>query len=79
MSADMMTRNLDRRVEAGIPIRDRDIHATLADYFDIQWGDNTKARIIAPPFENIHVARAAGEEAHRSQTELYEYFKSKNR
>ncbi len=75
-SADMMTRNLDRRVEAGIPIRDRTIHTTLVDYFDLQWSDNTKARLIAPPFENNRVPRAEGEEAHRSQVELYEYFKS---
>ncbi len=79
MSADLMTRNLDRRVEAGIPIRDRAIHATLTGYFDIQWNDNTKARAIAPPFDNDHVARAAGERAHRSQPELYDYFKAKTR
>jgi polyphosphate kinase len=77
MSADLMTRNLDRRVEAGIPIRDRAIHATLVDYFRIQWSDNTKARDIAPPYDNLHVARAEGEPARRSQTELYDYFKAK--
>jgi polyphosphate kinase len=79
MSADMMTRNLDRRVEAGIPIRDRGIHATLVDYFDIQWRDNPKARSIAPPFENDHITRAPDDTTHRSQTELYEYFKSKDK
>jgi polyphosphate kinase len=71
-----MTRNLDRRVEVAIPIRDRGIHATLVDYFDIQWNDNTKARLIAPPFDNRHIVPADGEPPHRSQTELYEYFKS---
>jgi polyphosphate kinase len=75
-SADMMTRNLDRRVEAAIPIRDRKIHATLVDYFDIQWADNTKAREIAPPFDNRHLVCAGGEAPHRCQTELYEYFKN---
>jgi polyphosphate kinase len=75
-SADLMTRNLDRRVEAAIPIRDRGIHATLVDYFDIQWRDNTKARLIAPPFDNHHIVPAEGEILHRSQTELYEYFKN---
>lgn len=113
MSADLMTRNLDRRVEVGIPIRDRNIQTTLRDFFDIQWRDNTKARIIAPPYSNGYVSRrkdgvqsevmdgsksgVAGEvmgeanggvkresdghpEApHRSQTELYDYFKARTR
>ncbi len=76
MSADLMTRNLDRRVEVGIPIRDRRIHATLEDYFDIQWNDNTKARLTAPPFDNRYVRRIPGEKVRRSQIELYNYFKS---
>ena len=77
LSADLMTRNLDRRVEVGLPIRDRHIHATLEDYFAIQWRDNTKARRIAPPYENGYVPRCAEEPAHRCQTELYDYFKAK--
>lgn len=76
-SADLMTRNLDRRVEAGIPIHDRAVHATLVDYFNIQWGDNTKARLIAPPYDNEHLTRAPGEPARRCQSELYDYFKSR--
>jgi polyphosphate kinase len=76
MSADLMTRNLDRRVEVGVPIRDRRIHATLEQYFALQWSDNTKARLIAPPYDNGYVERAAGDDPHRCQTELYEYFKS---
>jgi polyphosphate kinase len=79
MSADLMTRNLDRRVEVGIPIRNRKIHTTLKDYFAIQWSDNTKSRIIAPPYENGYVPRRKGDAPHRSQTELYDYFESKTR
>ncbi|MDR0823537.1 MAG: polyphosphate kinase 1, partial [Prevotella sp.] len=44
MSADWMTRNLDRRVEIGVPIFDDKIKRTLMDFFDIQWSDNEKAR-----------------------------------
>ena len=78
-SADIMTRNLDRRVEVGIPIRDRAIHATLEDYFAIQWADNTKAREIVPPYENGYVPHREGKPVHRSQTELHDYFKAKTR
>jgi polyphosphate kinase len=74
LSADLMTRNLDRRVEVGVPIHDKSIHAVLEDYFAIQWRDNTKARLIAPPYANGYVARPEGAPAHRSQTELYDYF-----
>jgi polyphosphate kinase len=75
MSADLMTRNLDRRVEVGIPIRDKGIHTTLTDYFAIQWRDNTKARLVVPPYENGYVARHKNALQHRSQIELYDYFK----
>lgn len=74
MSADLMTRNLDRRVEVGIPISDKKIHRTLEDYFSIQWRDNVKARVIAPPYDNRYVERQG--EIYRSQIELYNYFKS---
>jgi polyphosphate kinase len=79
MSADFMTRNLDRRVEVGIPVRDKAIHATLEDYFAIQWADNTKARLVVPPYANGYVSRGEDEPQHRSQTELYDYFESKSK
>jgi polyphosphate kinase len=77
LSADWMTRNLDRRVEVGIPIRDKGIQATLEDYFAIQWRDNTKARAVVPPYENGYVPRLPDDAPHRSQTELYNYFEAK--
>ncbi len=79
MSADLMTRNLDRRVEVGIPIADKGIHATLEECFDIQWSDNTKARLIAPPYDNGYVPCGEGAKTRRSQNELYDYFKMKDK
>ncbi len=73
LSADLMTRNLDRRVEVGIPIKDASIHATLVEYFDMQWRDNVKAREIAPPFDNRYFNSA--QQAYRSQDEIYHQFK----
>ncbi|MFI3317837.1 MAG: polyphosphate kinase 1 [Rikenellaceae bacterium] len=74
MSADLMTRNLDRRVEVGVPILDREIEKILHKYFEIEWRDNVKARVIAPPYDNRYVARKDEQELHRSQDELYDFF-----
>lgn len=77
MSADFMTRNLDRRVEVGTPIFDRRIKKTLKDIFDIQWNDNVKARDLKNFGKNSYVLD--GKEPLRSQTRLYEYYESKGK
>ncbi len=69
LSADLMTRNLDRRVEVGIPIKDAKIHLRLVEYFDMQWHDNVKAREIAPPFNNSY--HKSEDAPLRSQEEIY--------
>ncbi len=72
-SADLMRRNLDRRVEVALYIEDKRIEQTLVDYFDIQWSDNVKARTIEPPYDNDYVGSDG--EPFRSQDRLYNYFK----
>jgi len=69
-SADLMTRNLDRRVEVAAPILDENIKQTLRQVFEIQWSDNVKAREI--PSNNYVVSDS--EEKRRSQEELYGFF-----
>ncbi len=76
LSADLMTRNLNRRVEVGTPILSKEIHSTLVDYFKIQWRDNVKSRLIAPPYNNGYVTN--NKEPLRSQDSLYRYFEEKN-
>ncbi len=77
MSADLMTRNLNRRVEVGVKIEDRGIHASLCDYFDIQWNDNVKARYTTPTSGNIYVTETTKESGYRCQDELYRYYADK--
>lgn len=72
LSADWMTRNLDRRVEVGIFILDAEVHKTLEKIFDIQWHDNVKARDLSKSESNEYVS-SKGKEC-RSQVELYRYF-----
>lgn len=45
-SADLMTRNTEKRVEVATPIFDSDLKQKIIDYMDNQWKDNTKARYI---------------------------------
>ena len=73
-SADLMGRNLDRRVEVGVPIHDKQIQKTLRDVFDIQWKDNVKARKMSPEYLNTYVMPNVGDRQIRSQSELYKYF-----
>ncbi len=75
-SADWMARNLDRRVEVLTPIFDRSIQKILQDVFDIQWSDNVKARDIADQEHNSYVPCPEGVTPLRSQTALYDYYKS---
>jgi polyphosphate kinase len=51
-SADLMGRNLDRRVEVTFPILDRIAQQELQTFLDIQWQDNVKARVLNPSFDN---------------------------
>jgi polyphosphate kinase len=76
-SADLMTRNLDNRVEITCPIYDKDIKAELIDTFNICWKDNVKARDHASYDKNEYVKN--DEPAFRSQFETYNYYKQKIR
>ena len=51
-SADWMLRNLDQRVELAIPLLDKKIQEQLNSYFEMQWNDNVKARIINDAQDN---------------------------
>jgi polyphosphate kinase len=41
-----MSRNLDRRVEVSVPVYDPEIKGELKKFMDLQWKDNTSARIL---------------------------------
>ena len=47
-SADLMTRNLQRRVEIACPIWDREIQEQLQTILDTQLHDNAKASFLQP-------------------------------
>ncbi|MCS6917487.1 MAG: polyphosphate kinase 1 [Chitinophagales bacterium] len=54
-SADWMIRNLDARVEMATPVLDPQIRNDLIQYFEMQWRDNVKARLITAQQDNPYV------------------------
>ena len=72
-SADLMTRNIDNRVEVACPIYDLDLQKQLLDTFMISWNDNVKARILNGPKQNRF--KKNNNKPIRSQWEMHQYFK----
>ena len=76
-SADWMNRNLDRRIEVAVPILDKDIYREMKEFLDMQWEDNTKARIIDEFQLNRYVQRKKNERKKRAQYDMYSYLEKK--
>jgi polyphosphate kinase len=72
-SADLMTRNIEHRIEVTCPVFDKGIKNELKHIFEIQWSDNVKARKLDATISNNFVK--PGKEPLRSQVEVYEYIK----
>ena len=73
-SADLMTRNIDNRVEVACPILDPQLQKELLDTFMISWNDNVKARLVNGKEQNSFVSTDTP--SLRSQWAMYEYFKN---
>lgn len=58
-SADMMTRNLSRRVEIASPVYDEDIKRLLIDILNVQLKDNAKAGSMQP--DGSYIRKCEGE------------------
>lgn len=69
-SADWMTRNLDHRIEALVPIYDKTIRRQLKAFLSIEWDDNVKARILGETQENVY-KREPNKPQVRAQDKIY--------
>lgn len=75
-SGDMMTRNLDKRVEVAVPIGQRKLKQEIIDFLEIQLADNQKARRI---FQTNSIEYVKNEEKEqRAQVAFFNYLKNKN-
>ncbi|MEO6694279.1 MAG: polyphosphate kinase 1, partial [Ignavibacteria bacterium] len=72
-SADLMKRNLNRRIEVAFPVYDVNIKMQIKDLMEIQMNDNTKARIIDKDQINNYKNNSAIKLC--AQEETYEYLK----
>lgn len=70
-SADLMTRNIEHRIEVTCPVFDKNIKNELKEIFEIQWSDDVKGRKLDPALSNKFVK--PGKRPVRSQTEVYCY------
>jgi polyphosphate kinase len=72
-SADLMTRNIEHRIEVTCPVFDKNIRNELKEIFEIQWSDNVKARKIDAALSNNFVK--PGKKQVQSQIEVFNYIK----
>ncbi|MHB1059362.1 MAG: polyphosphate kinase 1 [Rhodanobacter sp.] len=69
-SADLMERNLDRRVETAFPIEGKKLQQRIHNALQLYLADNTGASLLQPDGEYLRLAVADGEPARNAQAEL---------
>lgn len=74
-SADLMTRNLDRRVEVAAPVLSDYLQNQIQSFFEIQWYDNSKARSIDGSEQN-NIRKSHCNAKVRSQLRILDYLKT---
>ncbi len=75
-SADLMTRNIEHRIEVTCPVFDKGIKNEMKEIFEIQWSDNVKARVLDSTLSNEFVE--SGKKPVNSQIEVQNYLKKVN-
>jgi polyphosphate kinase len=69
-SADLMERNLDRRVETAFPIEGKKLQQRIRNALELYLTDNTSASLLQPDGQYLRLPVAAGDTARNVQAEL---------
>ncbi len=69
-SADLMPRNLDRRVEALVPVADPTLRARLAEVLEINWSDDVLSWELGPDDAWRKIATRVGTNTHTTLEQL---------
>ena len=72
-SADLMTRNIDYRVEVLCPVVEIGIQTVIQDILDQQWHDNVKSRILDASQKNKKISSKSKSSSIRSQETIHRY------
>ncbi|MCX6190750.1 MAG: polyphosphate kinase 1 [Flavobacteriia bacterium] len=72
LSADFMERNIDYRIEVGVPIYCKTIQEDLSRVFDFQWKGSVKSRLITGDLKNVY--RKTNLSPFHAQVETYKYY-----
>lgn len=74
LSADFMERNIDYRIEVGVPIYCKTIQEDLSRVFDFQWKGSVKSRLITGDLKNVY--RKTNLAPFHAQVETYKHYLS---
>ncbi len=74
-SADMMRRNLNRRIEVAFPVRDERLKTQMRRIIDLQLADCVKSRRITTTRENEYI-ECDGRPSVRAQIEIYRFLQA---
>jgi polyphosphate kinase len=77
-SADLMTRNLDYRVEVTTPVYNNSLKAEIKEWLQIQLSDTTKARSLHSGEINNYICALDSKLLKDSQVEWKKYLESKS-
>ncbi len=75
-SADFLPRNFDSRIETIFPIYDKRLRKQLKNYFEIQWEDNSKARILDHDLSNQYRPWKVGDPVKRAQYDIENFLRN---
>lgn len=76
-SADFMPRNFDTRVETMFPVYEPKLREQLVDYYNVQWSDNSKARLLDRNLENSYRPAKRGSKRIRAQFDFENYLRER--